>query len=348
MTRILLIETASPKRLQRKAEDILRSGLYSEPEINILCREESRRFFQDLPEARIHSTGAGESSRALKQLRGEKFDIVFLFWTGEKKHRRLKLAPLRLKAGRFIVSAGDGNEFRPTCKAMCRHALFRMRHPLPTDHCDFEAPEPGMDPARSQTRVLVVQSAEPDFVLRALDQLHAERLFKDPCFTLFCRSAPLIADRFRGHPLIDRLLLHTESRDSAMHWRNLRAMKFDAAVLFMTGDRSYRKIKIFAFFLGVPLKSMLIFNETSDCFFFNWKHFFALAWQRMRERSHLRTGTGHADSAKILGALILKSLFFPIRFFWLLFVWVRLRYAGMKSTRNRHDDSIPLPPLPGA
>jgi hypothetical protein len=353
MTRILLVETASPKRIYHKAEQILRSGLYPDPEITILCHQDTRQFFRNLPGAKICSLEARRKCRFPAELRRIKFDIVFLFWTGEKRDRRLKIPASRLKTEKIFIDAGDGNEFRLTWKAVCRHALFRRRHPLPTDHYDFLMPQAIsektdlVEPSRNQTRVLILQSAGADFVLKALNRLQAKPLFRDPCYTLFCRNRQEIADRLRDHPLVDKLLLHTESRDSGKHLRNLRSMKFDAIVLFFTGDPSYWKMKLFAFLLGVPVRQLLVFNEASDCFFLNWMQLRALAFQRIRERSHMRTGGKKAESVQIPTALIIKSLLLPFRFLWLLLIWILLRYGGMKMSRKDHDYSIPLPPPPG-
>jgi hypothetical protein len=254
----------------------------------------------------------------------------------------MKLLVWRLKAGETFIASGDGNEFRLTWKSLCRHAVFRWRHPLPTDHCDFVPPE------ATAERVLILQSAEPPYVLRALDRLREKPQFKNPRYTLFCRNRPEVMSRFRGHPMLDAVLTHSEARDSWAHLRNLRRLGFDAVVLFMTGDPSYRKIKLFAFLLGVPARRILIFNEALNCFFFNLDQWLTLVSHRIREQPHSEAWSGWRHSARALASLALKSALLPFRFLWLLLVWLRLRWAGLRATRKRHDDSLRLPLLPGA
>ncbi len=134
MTRILLIETASPKRVREKAQQILKSSTYPDPEISILCNEKNRDKYKALSGAKVHALAGPPRLGAIKDLPRNRFDIMFAFWTGERKYRSWKLLGLRLRAKKTFIIGGDGNEFRLTWKAVCRHSIFRLQHPLPTDH----------------------------------------------------------------------------------------------------------------------------------------------------------------------------------------------------------------------
>lgn len=359
MTRILLVETAAPKRICQKVEQILNAGAYPEPEIAVLCRESSREVFLKLSGVKVYSLTAPEKHRTLEELNRKKLDVVFAFWTGEKQYRRMKLMALRLKAKEIFIASGDGNEFRLTWKAICRHAVFRRRHPLPTDHWDFVPPqtaskenEPEPNHAAERVceanqacegeRVLVLQSAEPFCVLEALNRLREKPPFRNPRYTLFCRNRPEVVESFREHPMLYEVLTHSETRGSWKYLRQLRRQGFDAIVLFMTGDPSYRKIKLFAFLLGVPVRHILIFNETLDCFFFNLDQWFALVSHRIQKRP--RPGAWPRWPI----SLIIKSALLPFRFCWLLLVWLRLRLAGLRSSRKSHDYAQRLPLFPGS
>jgi len=194
-------------------------------------------------------------------------------------------------------------------------------------------------------RVLILQSADPGYLLKALDQLKEKPLFTNPCYTVFCRNRPEVVRSFQGHPMLSRIWTHSEARGSWSHLRDLRRQKFDAMVLFMTGDPSYRKVKLFAFFLGVPLGHTLIFNEGLDCFFFNLDQWRTLVSYRVRER--LRSPVGEHYRTRSLMPLMLKLAILPFRFLWLLLVWLRLRLAGLKSSRKGYDNSLRLPLFPG-
>jgi hypothetical protein len=344
MTRILIVQTASPKRICAKAEQLLKTGMYPDLELFILCNEKDGRRFRNLPQTTVLPMQFASPNKTVHDLLRATFDLTFVFWTGEKKYRPWKLLALRLKLKNTCVIGGDGNEFRLTWKAICRHAVFRLRHPLPTDHygylddVDSEALVVLSDSHIAGEKVLIVQSAEPPYILKALENLRANPQFKDPSFTIFCRNKPEIVSRFQGNPLLHRIVTHSETQNSFRHLLALRRQRFDAAVLFLTGDPSYWKVKMFAFLLGT--RRILIFNEETDCFFFNFHQWLALISHRIRVRPHPAASSKWGYSTRILVFLILKSVIFPFRFLWLLLVWLRLRAAGLRSSRESHDYSL--------
>jgi hypothetical protein len=325
MTRILLIQTASSKRICEKAEQILTSGAYSNPEIFVLCDVEDSQLFRQLPGVTVYALSSPSRCRTIQELAGSTFDVAYAFWTGEKRYRWWKFWGLRIRVKETYILSGDTNEFRLTWKALCHHAVFRLRHPLPTDHREYAVPE------SNHEKVLIVQSAEPVYVLEALDRLKGNTLFTHPSFTIFCRNRTEIASSFLGNPMLHHVLTHSETRNCWMHWRNLRRQRFDAIVLFLTGDPSYWKVKLFAFFLGT--RRILIFNETSDCFFFNFHQWLTLIAHRIRVRPRPRAGSKLGYSARILLSLFLKCALLPLRFLWLLLIWLRLRVAGLRTSR---------------
>jgi len=347
MTRILLVETASPKRICRKAEQILSAGAYPDPEIAILCRENHSRAFLKLSGVTVYCFTAEEKNHTLKELNQKRFDVVVAFWTGEKQYRGMKLLALRLKAKRILIVAGDTNEFHLTWKAMCRHAVFRWRHPLPSDYCDY-LPTQEEEADYEGERILIIQSAEPIYVLKALERLKEKPPFRNPRYSIFCRNRLEVVGSFQGHPMLCQVFTHSAARGSWKHLRNLRRQRFDAVVLFMTGDPSYRKVKFFAFLLGVPLRHMLIFNKAIDCFFFNLDQWSALVLHRIRDHPQADTRLRPGNSTLILLSLAIRLVLLPFRFLWLLVVWLRLRFTGLRLSRKRHDYSLRLPLLPGS
>ena len=333
MTRILLIETASPKRISEKAQQILKSGIYPDPEIFVLCAAKNSHLFRQLPGVAVYALPEPSRRLAIQALAGNTFDVAFAFWTGEKRFRWWKFLSFRLRIRETYILSGDTNEFRLTWKAICRHTVFRIKHPLPTDHLKYAMPE------GNQEKVLIVQSAEPFYVVSALDRLRENPLFTNPCFTIFCRNQPEIVNSFYGNSILQRVLTHSKAQNTWKHWRNLREKRFDAIVLFLTGNPSYWKVKLFAFLLGT--RRILIFNETSDCFFFNFHQWLDLMAQRIRVRPHpAGTGSHWNHSARILVSLMLKPAVFPFRFVWVLLIWLRLRSAGLKASRESRDYSL--------
>ena len=333
MTRILLVETASPKRVRKKAEAILAGMLYPEPRVSILCAANPKtvRYFQEIPGIEVIAFERSKRRAIVQQLRNRQFDIACVFWTGERRYRRMKLAALRLGQRSTDVDIGDGGCFRLTWKAIIRHALFRWRHQLPTDHWQLVSlpDEPVKADFYDGERILIVQSADPPYVLRALERLKSPPLFRNPRYILFCRNRPEVVRRFSGHPMIHQVRTHAEIRDSWRHLRELRRERFDAVVVFFTGDPSYWKIKYFAFALGARHK--LIFNENNDCLFFSLGEWLALLAHRMGERSRSGIQPRWTFQARILATWMLKLALFPLRFIWLLLVWLRLRSGGWRA-----------------
>jgi hypothetical protein len=128
--------------------------------------------------------------------------------------------------------------------------------------------------------------------------------------------------------------------------KRLNEKEFDMVFAFWTGDPSYRKIKLFAFLLDVPLRHLLIFNETIDCFFFSWNQWWKLLPHRIQARPRLGVGLGLSPPVHVI-SMIIKFTLLLFRFLWLLLVWVRLHLLSLKLSRKGHDYSLRLPLLPG-
>ena len=351
MTRILLVETASPKRVRRKAEQMLADF---NPNLTILCGDApgAVQSYREIAGAEVIGLDPRDRSLIARDLRERNFDAIHVFWTGEKKYRSMKWYALRLGADRMVVDAGDGNIFLLTWKAIIRFWPFRRKHPLPSDHYEFvpqptagiappQAPEavPQPSPARalqeeperfSGQKILVLQSAEPPQVLRTLERLSERPMFANPRYILFCRNRPEILTHFQGHPMLAEIRTHHETRDSWRIFRGLRRERFEVAILFLTGDPSYWKMKCFAFLLGARHK--LIFNENNDCFYFNWRSWFSLLSHRLRERSRLPVRHHGPSQARLACLIWIKLMVLPFRFAWLLIVWLRLRASALRTS----------------
>ncbi len=340
MTRILLTQTASVRRVRAKALKILSGELYPEPVLTILCAPDSETVdrFRQLPGAEVVPLQQAGRQQILADLRRRQFDVMVTFWTGERKYRRTKIAVLRL-AGNTDVDVGDGGHFRLTWRFFLRYWLFRIRRPRPADHTWFVLHDGDDDPAREPVeRVLVIQSAEPRFVLRGLEHLQRNPLFRNPRYTLFCRNKPEIVSSFHGHPLLAAVRTHSEARGAWQHLLELRARNYDAVVVFFTGDPSYWKIKYFAFLLGARHK--VIFNEHNDCFFFTWRAWASFLMRRMGA-TPARGNLAWRYRAQTAVSLVLKAVLLPFRFTWLLLVWVRLRRAASPHRSGRGEHASP-------
>jgi hypothetical protein len=321
--------------VRAEAETILAGTLHADPDVTILCAgdAETAQYFSEICGVRVVPFSRGRRRKVIDELRRTGFEVQHTFWTGERGRRRLRLAGLLIGAsGETRVHIGDGGSFRLTWKAIIRHAMFRVQHRLPTDHYEFVPPADKPVVARYPgERILIVQSADPEHIVRALRHLDERPVFREPRYTLFCRNTPETLRQLAGHPMLHSIETHTETRGTWKHFRDLRRERYDAAVLFCTGDPSYWKIKYFAFTLGA--RHILIFNENNDCFFFTIRAFVRLLAHRLAQRS--RTGSGPHWSwthhMRVAAFMATKLLLLPFRFTWLLLVWCRLRSAARRA-----------------
>ncbi len=337
MTRILLVETASPLRVREKAKEILAGHLYPSPFLTILCRTNSQSLYhlEDLAGARIIPLEKSRKHQIVDELKSARFDVALLFWTGERQYDLMKVAGLRLPAARREIDIGDGKSMRLSWGNFVRFLAIRWKYPKPTDHTLYElrtARQIEKRPYEHFTgeRILIVQSAEAVYVLRALNLLKAANLFQNPCYTLFCRNRPEVLEPLQGHSMLSRIIAHSKTRGAWQHLLMLRRERFDAVIVFFTGDPSYWKIKYFAFLLGARHK--VIFNENNDCFFFSWGILLSLISHRMGEQSRLGGQPRWTYRARFFATYLLKVLLLPFRFVWLILVWLRLRKSGLRSS----------------
>jgi hypothetical protein len=318
--------------VRQKAEELLAGDSHAEPQLTILCTADPHtiEYFGRLDGVRLIPLLPDQSKRIMRDVRALKWDVLYTFWTGEGRYRGMKLRALRIPARTVTVDIGDGGSFLLGGKAFLRFWLFRLRHRLPTDHYEFVPPRETLvgTPYYKGEKVLIVQSAGPVHVLRGLQRLSERHLFRNPQYTLFCRNDPEIVGQFSGHGMIQEIRSHTETRRGWEHWRDLRRRRFDAVVVFFTGDPSYWKVKYFAFSVGARHK--LIFNENGDCFFFSVRSWLEFLAHRMGESSRPGIRPHWTDQARAILFIMTKLLLFPFRFVWLLLVWVRLRSAGSR------------------
>ncbi len=333
MSTILVVETASPKRVRRTVEQILEGRLYQEPSVTILCRDDPTtvRYLSEIQQAKVVPLVEKRRRAILREVRGKRFDVQYFFWTGEKNYSRMKLAALRLRAAQRVFDMGDGSVVVLTWKACFRYWIFRCKHRLPTDHWDFL---PSLDSQGDEfydgEKVLIVQSADTSYILGTLDHLRTRPLFRNPRYSVFCRNRPEVVRKFQEHPMIAETRIHNEVQNSWKHLMELRRERFDAVVVFFTGDPSYWKIKYFAFLLGARRK--VVVNENTDSFYFSWSHWLAFLAHRLGGQSRVGMDPRWFSPLRLPLFLLVKLSFFPLRFMWLLIVWLYLR-----SSATRHQ-----------
>jgi GT2 family glycosyltransferase len=150
----------------------------------------------------------------------------------------------------------------------------------------------GSEVARPKDRdqVLVIQSAEPELILRTLEK--QRDIGQESCVTVFCRNRSEILKHFVGNIRIDQVLIHSETQAWWSHLKSLRRQRFQTVVVFFTGDPSYWKIKFFAFLVGARRK--VIVDGNGNCFILSWS-----SWFRLFERDLVIWGMFQSNSWKM-------------------------------------------------
>jgi transposase len=83
----------------------------------------------------------------------------------------------------------------------------------------------------SVENVLVIRSAHPNRVLRALEQLRERPTFANPRDTLFCRNRPEILEFFKDYPTFAAIRGHS---GVGAAWKNLRSLRRERFVRLLT------------------------------------------------------------------------------------------------------------------
>ena len=198
--------------------------------------------------------------------------------------------------------------------------------------------------------VLVIQTAQPAYVNRAMADALRKNLLGPAVITLFCRALPDEIYDFQGESWINEFRIHDASRGVLEHLLELRQRRFETVIVFFTRDPSYWKAKIFAFFCRGH--HLLIFNEHLGCFYFTRSTYLDFIRSRLKERKlrikqkmgyTLGTSQGYIPppssfALKFLRPfhLTLKVIIFPARFVYLL-LWTTGRQFRRRRFLQKHN-----------
>lgn len=327
--KVLFLESADLETAQRALETIARGGLFVQPEITLLCAggrpsiDGLSRYSNVVRVAAYdEKLGLWGNLRALRRLAPEPFDAAAVICNGDPSFRKMRrLGWLLRPAGRakhLLIFNEAGGCFYFNLRLFLLMIYRQRRH---------RAYLRSLLASTAPRRVLVLQSAEPEAVLRTIETVK-RKLFPDCRITLFCARAYLKA--FEANPLIERLIPHDGPRRAARYFKELRRQGYSAVVAIFTPDRRFWKIRLFAF---LPLAdSLIIFNQYGGCFYFNLKDFLRLLWDiKLRERL---AGYGSASLLAPLEELLfflIRLALFPWRYLYLLVL-----FAFYSSRRKRY------------
>jgi ADP-heptose:LPS heptosyltransferase len=108
-------------------------------------------------------------------------------------------------------------------------------------------------------------------------------LFLDSCHSSLISQTKDVWERV----IPERADVRRVSRFSFRDLRDLRSEKFDAAIVFLSGERGFFKLKLLPFLLGIP--EIVIINENANYFYANPRSLIRFFYQRVRHGSALPT-----------------------------------------------------------
>lgn len=314
--RIFVCQSAAPEVIAAGIRRLLAQNIFRSPEITVFIREKAAQHpvWQTLGPSitfMTHGEGWPQAPKQWGRLRAAAYDAVVVFLTGDPSYRKMKSFAFALGIRRLLIFNEHLDCFFYAPGPFLRFLTNRCLHGV--------APSAvlGTNRPTIPERILVLQSAEPEVMAPILETLSERELFYDPQLTLFLRNEERYRAYFADKPYVKQLQMHTRMANAWAHLRRLRGARYDAVILFLTGDPSYWKMKYFAFLCGA--RRLLIFNENLDCFFFTPRAFLRFLLNRWR-----RAGA-HASPPLSVLAKILRPLIFPFRFAYLLLYFLVLQ-----------------------
>ncbi len=300
-TRVLIVQSgdeSSVRTLFRRLKEI---EAFSKARYSLLAnKQQTFSVAETAIDQLLHyptDRGLFEYLRFLSRVRKQRFDAVVVAFA-EPPARKLKWLP-------FLAGI--------------KHKLIFNRH---TD-CFFYSARKFLSYWAGRhagvfgvTRVLIVQTWDEARMRRIFERLQQGFFFRRPRYYLLTREDKAAA--FSDLPQIHEILTYRAGAGLVDYWRslrNLRKLRFDAAIMAFTEEPTYRKLKWVPFLAGIPNK--LIFNRHYDCFFFTPGRFLDYWVQRYSGQVE-----GFRSSApRLFWSLflpVLRGLLFPLRFFYLV------------------------------
>ena len=229
--KVLFVESCHPS-LVRATEPVWRPAL---PDPCELTRLEAQPFL-----------------KALRQLRGCRFDSGIVFFSGEQGYSGIKLLPFLLRVPRTLVINESGVFFYATFAGLLRFLYQRVRYGSAL-------------PPRPIPKILFLQTEDFASCRFALTTLKSTELFPDSEIVVLCREEN--SSGYRSVAGVDRVL--ELRKGTGLHnWRTFRRLRLlnpDIVSAVFSGRPVFRKAKLLFFFLCD--RPSLVFNAAVECYF---------------------------------------------------------------------------------
>ena len=188
--------------------------------------------------------------KAIRQLRGRRFDSGIVFFSGEKGFSGIKLVPFLLRVPKILVVNESGDFFYATLPGLLRFLYQRVR---------FGPALPRLTP-----RILFIQTEVFSSCRFALTRIKSAELFPDSEIVVLCRKEN--SSTYRNVAGVDRVF-ELRKRGWRHNWhtfRQLRLMNPDIVSAVFSGRPVFGKAKFL--FLLLCDRPGLVFNARLDAY----------------------------------------------------------------------------------
>ena len=313
---ILFLPTGEDSQTKKVLERLQEPDVLSTRPIWVLCRDDKRSFYQDLPgvdEVRTYARGrTRENLKTVLDLARSRVEVVSSIFSSEPTFRLQKLLFLILPARHRLAFNQDLNCYyvKGSPDRRCQPSAWGtfLRAVLSR---------------RSNGGTLFFPTDEDSKAVEAIERLQDPRVGAKR-IVVFCREDK--RSLYEALPTVEAVWTYTPGARSAhlRMWVRLMRTRVDLVAAIFSGRPIFRLQKLL--FLTLPARNRLVLNENLDCYMLrgNLGQFL-----RPRERD--------MSAVIVIGRTILKGVLFVPRFLylilWAAFVTAKRGYIFPKDSK---------------
>lgn len=258
---ILLLQTEGAEFIEDYLREAFSRHHFVRPALSMVCHEKEVSSWRNRhPDWQFWTYSSARELAALaRTLRRQAFDASVVFFTGSRGVALAKLLSL-LCGARQRIAVNEYRQFiEVSAGSLIRFGYQRWRYGVVPKWVD-------------SAETLIVQTAPPERIGAVLQRLKEIKPLGNTRFSLLVREDRVA--ELNDPALVSRVVTYPVDLRVADYWkmlREVRARRYDSAVVSFTGEPGYTRLKWLPFLSGIRHK--LIFNRNNDCFFFTFRRF---------------------------------------------------------------------------
>ena len=254
--RILFLQTEVPSYVSKAVPKLKETALFPRSEILLVCREEDRSLFHDLPEVAGILTYSRRSWKRnlqlFKQLKRFEPDLISAVFSGRPIFRKHKLFFFLFPVRRHVAFNAHLD-----CYPITPLTLFRIFRKEPLLLEESEMAEPSHE-------VLLIQTEGDLETKRAIEALQDPRVVTGARISIFCREDKRAF--FQSIHGVERIFSYQPGKPlpNLKTLCRLFRLRPDVLAAIQSGRPVFRKQKLL--FSLLPARKRLVFNRSLICF----------------------------------------------------------------------------------